>query len=321
MRMLVLFLLVLASATAQKRPEDFGWRQIDIPYKNSVAKVIVRSKTGEESKPKPIFFWCQGSMPQPLIKYEDDGVYGILPFNEKDFLDDYHIVIVSKPGVPVAAHTSTLSKSLSYLENGNFTKEYAENNHLAYYVERNNFIIKKLLKETWALKSGLVAAGHSEGTYIAAKMAATNKKVTKLIYSGGNPYGRILSILSQDRYKNTDTTTIDYWKSVIADKDNIITQGNSDSNKTTYSFSVPIAEDILKLKIPVLISYGTKDWSTPYNDLLQTEAIRRGNKNITFLAYHNTEHNYFPVDDKMQPDHNVYNWEKVGADWAKWLKQ
>lgn len=321
MRILVLFMLLSISVSSQKKPEDFGWRQIDIPYKNSVVKVIVRSKAGEETKPKPIFFWCQGSMPQPLIKYEDDGVYGILPFNEKDFLDDYHIVIVSKPGVPVAAHTSTLSKSLSYLENGNFSKEYAENNHLAYYVERNNFIVKMLLKQPWALKSGLVAAGHSEGTYIAAKMAATNKNVTKLIYSGGNPYGRILSILAQDRYKSSDTTTIDYWKGVVADKKDIATEGNSDSNKTTYSFSVPIVEDLLKLKIPVLCSYGTKDWSTPYNDLLQTEAIRTGNKNITFLTYHNTEHNYFPVDDKMQPDHNIYNWEKVGSDWAKWLKQ
>lgn len=321
MRMVILFLLIGTTALSQKKPEDFGWRQIDIPYKNSVAKVIVRSKAGEENKPKPIFFWCQGSLPQPLIKYGDDGVYGILPFDEKDFLDDYHIVMINKPGIPVVAHTSALSANLSYLENGNFTKEYAENNHLAFYVERNNYVAKQLLKEPWAIKSGFVAAGHSEGTYIAAKMALTNKKVTKLIYSAGNPYGRILSILSQDRYTNSDSTTVEYWKRVVADKDQIATKGTSDSNKTTYSFSVPIAEDILKLKIPVLISYGTKDWSTSYNDLLQTEAIRRKNNNMTFLAYHNLEHNYFPVNDRMQPDHNIYNWEKVGADWAKWLKQ
>lgn len=321
MRILIVFLLIGICASAQKNPEDFGWRQIDFPYKNSVAQLVVRSKPGDENKPKPIFFWCQGSLPQPIIKYDEQGLYGIMPFNDKELIENYHIVIVSKPGVPVIAHISTLSPNRLYVENGSYAKEYTQNNHLAFYLERNNYLVKQLLKQPWALKNGLVVAGHSEGTYIATKMAVTNKNITKLIYSSGNPYGRILSILAQDRYTGNDSTTVDYWKSIVADKDEITQQGTSDSNKTTYSFSVPIAEDLLKLKIPVLYCYGTKDWSAPYNDLLQTEAIRLNKNNITFMAYHNLEHNFFPVNEKMQPDHNIYNWENVGADWVKWLKQ
>lgn len=321
MRTMIAFLFITISLSAQKKPEDFGWRQIDIPYKNSITQLAVRSKPGDENKPKPIFFWCQGSLPAPIIKYDEQGLYGIMPFNDEELIETYHIVIVSKPGVPVMAHLSTLSPNRLYVENGAYAKEYTENNHLAFYVERNNYIVKYLLKQPWAAKTGLVVAGHSEGTYIAAKMAGSNKKVTKLIFSSGNPYGRILSILAEDRYKGNDTTTVDYWKSIVTDKDEIAQQGTSDSNKTTYSFSVPIAEDILKLKIPVLYCYGTKDWSAPYNDLLQTEAIRRNKTNITFFTYRNLEHNFFPVNDKMQPDYNIYNWENVGTDWVKWLKQ
>ena len=161
-------------------------------------------------------------------------------------------------------------------------------------------------------------AGHSEGSTIAAKLVTKNKKVTHLIYSGGNPYGRILNILQEQIFKFKDYDAIKYWKVVVANKDNLDYNGG-DTYKATYDFSQPSAKYLKKLKIPVLITYGTKDWNAPYNDLLQVESIQLHLKNLEFKTYFDVEHNFFPVNENGEPNYEIYNWENVGKDWKNWL--
>lgn len=74
-----------------------------------------------------------------------------------------------------------------------------------------------------------------------------------------------------------------------------------------------------KIKIPVFITYGTKDWNAPYNDLLQIESIQSELKNLTFKPYLDVEHNFFPVNENREPNYEIYNWENVGKDWKNWL--
>lgn len=319
MKKIILLLLISVTTFGQKKPEDFGYRHLTFTYKKLTVDVLIQSKEREENIQKPLFFWCQGSMPQPLLKYDETGLYGTFPFDVDDFLSDYHLVIVGKPGVPLISDVKDLKAEYQYLnENDSVPKIYSEHNYLDYYVERNDFIIKKLLKEKWVSKNKLVLAGHSEGSTIVAKLATKNKKVTHLIYSGGNPYGRILNILQQQIFIYKDYEVIEYWKSVVANKQNITYNGR-DTYKATYDFSQPSEIHLKKLKIPVFITYGTKDWNAPYNDLLQIESIQLGLKNIVFKPYFDVEHNYFPVNEKREPNHEIYNWENVGKDWKNWL--
>ncbi len=319
MKITVVLLLFSICVSAQKTPADFGYKELTYQYNNEQVKVLVRSKPGDENIKKPVMLYCQGSLPQPVLKYDHRGLYGVFPWGDDTFLDEYHLVVIGKPGVPIIADATTLGDNYSYYPNGEMSAEYRKNNHLDYYVGRNIYVLDRLLKEPWVGK-GLVVVAHSEGTYVGAKMAAKDKRITNLILSSGNPYGRILSIMAQDRYTGNDEQIVEYWRSIVADKDNSNSAGQNDSFKTTYSFSQPIVEELLGLKIPVLFCYGTKDWSAPYNDLFQSEAIRLGNKYITFIAYRGLEHNYFPVDEKLQPDHTIYNWTKTGADWQAWLQ-
>ena len=319
MKKIILLLLISVTTFGQKKPEDFGYRHLTFTYKKLTVDVLIQSKEREENIQKPLFFWCQGSMPQPLLKYDETGLYGTFPFDVDDFLSDYHLVIVGKPGVPLISDVKDLKAEYQYLnENDSVPKIYSEHNYLDYYVERNDFIIKKLLKEKWVSKNKLVLAGHSEGSTIIAKLATKNKKVTHLIYSGGNPYGRILNILQQQIFIYKDYEVIEYWKSVVANKQNITYNGR-DTYKATYDFSQPSEIHLKKLKIPVFITYGTKDWNAPYNDLLQIESIQLGLKNIVFKPYFDVEHNYFPVNENREPNYEVYNWENVGKDWKNWL--
>jgi dienelactone hydrolase len=318
----VFFLLFITLSTfGQKKPEDFGYKHLNYTFKKISVDVLVQSKKGEENIKKPLFFFCQGSMPQPLLKYDKTGLYGTFPFDVNDFLDDFHLVIVSKPGVPIISNVKDLKNNYQYLvENDSVPRIYSDHNYLDYYVERNNFVINKLLKEKWVSKSKLVLAGHSEGSTIAAKLASKNKKITHLIYSGGNPYGRILSMLEEEIYSRKNYELIEYWKFVVENRKNLEYNGG-DTYKATYDFSQPSAVYLKKLKIPVLITYGTKDWNAPYIDLLQIQSIQSELKNLDFKPYFDVEHNFFPVNEKREPNYEIYNWENVGKDWINWLNE
>ncbi|ELY2016867.1 alpha/beta hydrolase [Flavobacterium psychrophilum] len=320
MKKILLIMLLISKnyAIAQKTPEDFGYKQMSFKFQDDKVDLIVISKKGEEKIAKPLFFFCQGSLPRPVVIYDEKGLYGTLPFNETPFLDDFHIIIIAKPAIPIIANANILGKKFMYLkdkENEIPPKGYTDRNYLDYYVFRNNFILKQLSKERWVSKKKLVVAGHSEGSSIASKMAILYPKITHLIYSGGNPFGRIVNILSEERDKEN---TINYWKTVV-ENSAVINYNGGDTYKATYSFSLPQRENLVQLKIPILVTYDSKDVAANYNDLFQIEIIRDRKQNFKFINYPDLEHNFFAVNEKLEPIYEKENWDKVAKDWLDWL--
>jgi dienelactone hydrolase len=329
-KIISIFLLHLTTLSfgQTKTAEEFGYRHIVFKYKTDDVDILIKSKKGEEMVQKPLFFFCQGSLPQPLIKYHADEVYGVFPFNADSLSQKYHLIIVSKPFIPVVADYKTLSPNFNYVDSsGKFPKGYSDRNLLSYYVPRNIAVLKYLLKQKWVSPSKLIVAGHSEGSTIAAKMALDNKKITHLIYAGGNPMGRIMSMIGQSRANETDTDStkygeeeIKYWESVVQNKSDM-DDSQGDTYKATFEFSKPPIEYLGKLKIPVLVSYGTKDWCAPFNDYMRVNFIREGKINFTFQPYIGTEHNFFPLTADNKPNYDIFNWDKVANDWLKWLNE
>ncbi|SKA04104.1 hypothetical protein SAMN04488128_102419 [Chitinophaga eiseniae] len=74
------------------------------------------------------------------------------------------------------------------------------------YIRCNLAVISFLLQQPWISPSPLVVAGHSEGSTIAAKMASRSARISPLIYSGGNPQGRMLTLITRERAHETDST-------------------------------------------------------------------------------------------------------------------
>jgi dienelactone hydrolase len=327
--LLVLTILIIGTCSfgQAKTPQEFGFKHIVFNYKGNNVEILIKSKKGEENIPKPIFFFCQGSLPIPLIKYHEKDVYGVFPFNPDSLLVYYHLVIVSKPYIPVIADYKTLSSSFNYIDNsGKFPKEYSDRNLLTFYVPRNIAVLKHLQKQKWVKTTQLVVAGHSEGSTIASKMAAEYKKITHLIYAGGNPMGRIMSLIEQGRQNETDSDStrfgedeLNYWEAVVKNKTNM-DDSQGDTHRATFEFSKPPIKYLEKLSIPVLVSYGTKDWSAPFNDYMRVDFIRQGKNNFTFQPYVGTEHNFFPLTNDNKPNYDIFNWDNVANDWLKWLK-
>jgi dienelactone hydrolase len=304
--------------------ESYGFRHLQTIYKGDTVDILVRSLKGEEEKKKPLFLFCQGSLPIPLmITYDENGrqgIYSVFPFNPDSLSKKYHLAIISKPYVPLVVNRKSLNSNLTYNDS---TGRYVARNLLDYYVERDKAVIRFLYKQRWISSKGLVVAGHSEGSAIAAKLALTCNKVTKLIYSGGSAMGRIMTIIGRSRAIETDSTReaeadISNWEKIVADPENM-NGDNGDTHKVTYQFSIPPFQYLEKLKIPVFVTYGSKDANAPFNDYLRVEMIRQKRRNFAFKAYIGTEHNFFPLNKDGTINYDIFNWDKVAEDWRRWL--
>lgn len=303
-------------AAAQKVPEDFGFRHIKLSYLNDPVDVIIISKQGEERIPKPIFLFCQDSFPKPVIKYSEKGLYEILPFDYEILLDDFHIVIVGKPFIPIICNSNKLDKDFLFLKD--FEKQipprgYADRNYLDYYVFRNNAVLKQLFKYRWAKTSKLLVAGQGEGSSIAVKMATINKKITHLIYLDGNPYGALATELEVLKLAgNSEQSTknvLNKYREVVATSTEI-QYDQLETSKAIFSFSLPQRNNLMLLKIPVLICYGSHDSQSTFNQLFQMEAIREGKQGIQFCDFNR---NQVIVENSCG--------ESLPIEWQHWWKQ
>ncbi|MBZ4190118.1 hypothetical protein [Niabella beijingensis] len=321
----VLSIGILLFAQA-KTPEDFGYRYIQTTFRGDPVDLLIKSKKGEEKIKKPLFLFFQGSQPQPLIKTDGAASYSVFPFHTDSLAVFYHLVIIGKPYIPVIADKKELGANMMYLDSaGNIPLNYAERNLLSYYTQRANHIIRYLQSLPFIDPRELIVAGHSEGSTISAEVAFTNKRVTHLIYSGGNPIGRIMNMIGPARFFEKDSSAqaenvFQLWEQATREPEKI-NYGKGDTNKSLVEFSAPLLPRLLTLKIPVLVSYGSRDWCTPFNDYFRVECIRLKKKNIVFNTYIGTEHNYFPVDREGNINYEAFNWNKVAGDWLKWLKK
>ena len=327
----VLILVVViqfVSILYAQTPEDFGFRHFQYVIEGDTVDVLVKSKKGEEKIKKPLFFAVQGSLAFPLIVHNGE-IRTSFTVLEEDFVeDDYHLVMVNKPGVPLIAHTDSLVNGEYFVdkENYRYSEAYLKKNVRDYYVKRNLAVIDSLINKDWVDPSRLIVSGHSQGSGIAALICDRSTKPTHLIYSAGLPYfSTMLAILHQERMKegvepNPKVEKLfKVWNDVLKEPYKTY-DPHRDSNATLYSFSQNENEILKRLKIPVLISYGTKDESYPYQDMFQLEVMRDRLQHITFTPYVGLGHNYQMryTDENGKPLRKDYL-KKVINDWKDWI--
>ncbi|MEO0895326.1 MAG: hypothetical protein AAFY71_02825 [Bacteroidota bacterium] len=326
---LLVLLFILLNLLSAQTAEDYGFRYIPYEFEGDTIHVLIKSKKGEEQKKKPIFFSAQGSKASPLIIHNGEQRVYYATMEEGFVEDSFHLVIVNKPGIPLVAHKDSLVGREYFIDKKTYQypKAYLKHNHLDYYVNRNLFVLKQLIQEEWVDTSKLVVAGHSQGSSVGLYMCDKSSLATHFIYSGGLPYySTILAMVNKERMKegNSPNPKIErimgYWKEAV--KDPLDDEDpHRDSNLTLSSFSQNENEVLKRLPIPVLISYGTKDESSPYHDMFRIESIRERITHITFNYYVGLGHNY----QLTEPDENVPNQqldflEEVMSDWLQWLQ-
>ncbi|MGI4885509.1 MAG: alpha/beta hydrolase family protein [Janthinobacterium lividum] len=307
-----------AQPGAPRPPEAFGYRHLVVRCGRERVDVLVLSRHGEEAVRKPLLLWAQGSLPTPLILYDQRGPYPVFPFHPKEVLRTCHLAITGKPGIALVANVEGQNPNRMFGE-GTPPAYYTPRNYLEYYVRRDVAVLRRLKKQPWADKTRVVAGGHSEGSSVVARLAAVPGLVSRAVYLAGSPLGRALTEVARDP---DDTTAVAAeqgfakWQRAV-DRPAQNDGGPGDSNKNTYSHGRSELPFLLRARVPVFVGYGTRDAGAAANDYLRIEAIRLHKTNFTFRAYVGREHNFFGLKGG-RVNYDDFYWDAVGADFLRW---
>lgn len=333
-KLLLLCFTCFSQANSKNSPADFGFSVFKIKGRLDSISFIVSDTSFKERK--PIFLFCQGSLPYSLF-YKEDSIHTwqqAIPFDYKKYLRDYNFIVISKPGIPV--FSTTANNQFFYIDSvtKRVPEKYWVDNYLDYYVNAANDVINHLVKQKWVDKSKVVIAGVSQGSKVVSKLGAINKKVTHVIYLAGNPLGRydqnirqqrrdvlLGKITSEQAQKNIDSL-YKLWNEMVA-KPNDVSSTNEDTYKTWMTFSKPLLPYLLKISVPFFVGYGTSDIASDYCDLLPLDFARLGKTNLTLKPYLDCDHNFSKAKyDKTGNEISRENlWDKLTEDFFNWLKE
>jgi len=305
------------TAPAARPPEAFGYRRLVVMFGRDSVQVLLLSKPGEEQIKKPLLLWEQGSLPMPLVLYDERGAYPVFPFRPKKVLESCHLAIISKPGLPLTADVTGKNPNVIFGQSQP-PPYYCARNYLDYYLRRDEAVLRFLKKQPWVEARRVVIGGHSQGTAVVAHLAAVPGLVSRAVYLSGNPLGRLMSMLAQDR-QAADTAgvagTFRRWQAVVADPTRADCLG--DDPRNTYGFAASEMPVLLRTRVPVFVGFGTLDRGVAGDDYLRLEATRQHRTNFTFREYPGREHNFFGFKDG-RINYDDFYWEQVGEDFLRW---
>ncbi|MFD2555475.1 alpha/beta hydrolase family protein [Sphingobacterium tabacisoli] len=283
---------------------------------------------------KPIFLWCQGSLPLPLyINFEKEGPWmmagGISNFDYQEIVKHYHLVVVSMPHTPLMVNENQVNNSYWYFGNSEDknipTQEFQEADYLENYTNRAIEVLDFLKEQDWVDNSKLVVAGHSQGSKIALDIAMKYNRISKLGLFGFNAFGRIDQLVRQAR-KDAENKIIS-WEQAnekieglyqFYREANDAQKRKEDSNLVAWhSFSKPTIDYLVKLEKPIYLAYGTADIISDLCDLIPLYFIREHKDNLTYRRYANLEHNFFEVNEG-KADHSKPHWKEVMHSFVEW---
>lgn len=280
------------------------------------------------SKKKPVLIMLQGSLPIPLgVRYPEGVSFTSFPFNlEKEMLDQYHIVAISMPEIPPIVDVDDIAPNGTIK---NIPSEYNKRNYLEHYVNRANDVVNFLRKQDWVEVEKFILFGHSQGCYVAIKLAAMNPQISRIGIASCSPFGRYEQYLSKVRSEEQTgvLTSIEAqnkieeyynrWKHISHNRFDD-SQERGDTFKATYSFSENFVDDIIGLQIPLYITYGTKDIGALGCDYLPIVLESASKKDYVLKAYAGLGHNFEEVDQEGNSNYNKMYWDRTFTDFIDW---
>lgn len=332
---LLIFMMISLSCFSQRKniiARDYSHFQLTLE-KDTIDFVVADTNFNFK---KPILLFCQGSQPVPLFfDFPDQGIIPVTlnNFDVGEMTKNYHVVVISMPKTPVIVGLDHLNKSYNYVldttQEYSYSPEFVKADYLDNYVSRANQVLKFLNKQKWVDNKQLVVAGHSQGSHVAMGIAHSNKKVTHLGLFGFNPLGRIDQYIRSAR-KQAETGEIT-WKEADSIQKSRFNEykmyyepdsvKNGAFAKSWKSFSKSQLNELINLKIPVYVAYGSNDINSDFCDLLPLYFIEKGKSNYKVIRYPNLEHNFFPINKDGIPDYQNGKWYWVMNDFVFWTFQ
>lgn len=275
-------------------------------HSKKLGKVEFCTFTSTINKQKPLLIFIHGSGNEPTFSYQRDlKTYAWKGFLEVEkYKDKYHVICVSKPGIPLfdTVQKDPVNFSTSYPLNEEFTQRYS----LEWRAEAASLIIDKAIKLLPVDRSKILVIGHSQGGQVAPKVAVLNKKVTHVVLLNANSLNHLYDFVLQERLasfngeqsfvqtqQNIDSLFSEY-KRIFAEPQSRTKLWNGETYYRWASFSdeTPL-DNMLKLNIPIYVIAGGKDiWQSfiMNTDYVEIEFLRYRKTNLTYKVFPNANH-------------------------------
>lgn len=295
-----------------------------VGHHDSIEFLIINNNVKDK---KPILLWFQGSQPYPLyVKQNEQYTFlggGLDNFNLLKIKDQFHIVVISPPTVPLIVDRDRVSNSYQFVPDltdpNTPSIEYQKADYLENYVNRANVVMNFLENQSWVDSTFLVVAGHSQGTRVASKFAVLRQPDIIGLFSP-NPLSRLTEMIRTPFFKakrgdiswDKADKEINYFKNISKWMKNEKLVQDNPSLKAWKSFSENPIEDWFKIKGKLYIAYGTDDASADLCSIIPIYEDKFLYGSPEIVRYNDLEHNFFSRDD-------IPNWEKVFDKFYEWL--
>ena len=313
------------SGLKERTLAKFNFREYKIPVENDTIFYYAHKKHG--SKPDKVVVYLQGTSPIPGPFFEEErrqkgyAHYQYFP-SDYELLDEgYLYVVIGLPGVPAVAGAGKLD-----------LEKYNRLNSLHYRVFAADRVIHHIA-ETHFEPEKIIVYGHSEGAFVAPKLATVNQKITHLGVWGGSALPDFFDFILCERKANlqglqSDATTqgnidqlLEQFRQIANDSLNTVPSGENEfaeyPNKRWHSYAEPTINHLILIDIPIYVQVATEDENSPVesNYLIPLEFARLGKKNLSFHVCVGCDHGF--KNATTQKDH----WSDIFADFIQWTEE
>lgn len=309
----------------EKVLDRFGFKEYSIPLEKDTIFYYVHQK--ENAKPNKAVIYLQGTtpIPEPFFEVEQTkNGYKYFQYFSSDYNllnEEYIYVIISLPGTPAVKRYKDLD-----------LEKYNNLNSLNYRVFSADTVINHIT-EHLIEPNKIIVYGHSEGAFVAPKLATVNKKITHLGVWGGSALPDFFDFILFDRKANLQgeqsdsltqeniNQTIKLFHDIAKDSLNTIPSNKNElteyTNKRWWSYAEPTINHLIKIDIPIYIQLGTEDESSPIesNYLIPLEFARLGKENLSFNVCVGCDHGFINVNTGKD------YWQEVFKNFIEWTNK
>ena len=310
---------------------------LEVPREDgSAIEAYVLVPQGEEPSAKPVFLLLQGSGCNSVFARGEGGVSVPFLFVElRRHARDLNVVLIEKRGVAFGDNAGNSGKARC-------SDEYVEHATRDGRVDDAVAVIDYLTAEGLHDGSRLVVIGHSEGSDVAPGVALASPRVTHLALLGFSATHNVLDVKKNDLVRELQTLIRDRDRprsgAISAEEfrerfGELVEKlrefhGNPDGldgfQDHTYRrwssyVSGQVLDDLLRVDLPIFLGIASEDTKAPTfgADLVVTELLRRGKRNLTHLNYVGYDHGFGSGEgDKAELRH-----DQVLKDVMRWVKQ
>ncbi|HYH16134.1 MAG TPA: hypothetical protein VD794_12985 [Flavisolibacter sp.] len=335
MRSLLTATLIALSFIAMAQPATLPALKARKAYDKQLGSFNYYIASKNPKQQKPVLLFLEGSGCYPLLRIINDGQNCCIYVNAVSIDIDslanyYHVVLVSKPGVPLI--DSMKVSSYDNLNINNIPCPHAYNQQLSFEwrTKAASLALTKALDDVNANPKQVIVMGNSEGGQIAPAVAALNKAITHCINICGSGINQFYTPIIKTRMKarkgiisyEEAERQVDSLFAIYAD----IYKEKNAANKSWYgqtyqrwsSFTLnPPLEYYRKLKIPIYVAIGAKDENGDVlsSDYLKLEFLRLGKTNLTYKVYPTYDHFFNEIVEQKKIAHakEVYD---AALQWA-----